>query len=99
VAALEEIFPGVEIDPADRKYLEELRLVTAARHWQKRALAAEALVARWKAAIEPLTPGGSEYAGDPEACGAVIRGKLDLLHKTAVRFKHRLNALEGKDGG
>lgn len=28
---------------------------------------------QWKAAIEGLTPGGSEYVNDPEACAATIR--------------------------
>lgn len=35
--------------------------------------AAQSEIARWKKAIEGLTPSGSEYVDDPEACAAYIR--------------------------
>lgn len=38
---------------------------------ERESLRAE--VKRWKAAIEGLTPQGSEYVDDPEACAAAIR--------------------------
>lgn len=47
-------------------------------------------IARWKKAVEGLTPGGSEYADDPEACARAIRHStsipkmvLDLRAKVA----------------
>lgn len=33
----------------------------------------QAMNKRWKAAVEGLTPNGSEYVDDPEACAAAIR--------------------------
>lgn len=33
----------------------------------------DAMLKRWKSAIEGLTPNGSEYVDDPEACAAAIR--------------------------
>ena len=35
----------------------------------------DAEIKRWKAAIEGLTPNGSEYVDDPEACAAAIRAR------------------------
>ena len=34
-------------------------------------------LARWKRAVEGLTPSGSEFADDPEACAAFIRRRCD----------------------
>jgi predicted nucleic acid-binding Zn-ribbon protein len=37
-------------------------------------------LARWKKAIEGLTPSGSEFVNDPEACAAHIRDRYNPLH-------------------
>lgn len=38
------------------------------------------------AALESLTPGGSEYVGDPERCAEHIRGRIDSLGKLVVKL-------------
>lgn len=37
----------------------------------------EKLLARWKKAVEGLTPGGSEFVDDPEYCAAYIRKRCN----------------------
>ena len=37
----------------------------------------KAMNRRWKAAVEGLTPHGSEFVNDPEACAAAIRARCD----------------------
>jgi regulator of replication initiation timing len=47
---------------------------------QKRIADLEHELARWKKAIEGLTPSGSEFVNDPEACAAHIRDRYNPLH-------------------
>lgn len=51
--------------------------LTAERELRERA---EAEVARWRDALQGLTPLGSEFT-TPEACVVYVRGKLNDLHE------------------
>lgn len=50
---------------------------------------------RYRLALEGLTPGGSEYSGDPERCADTVRkslhSRMDLL-KDKVKRIHELEA-------
>lgn len=45
-------------------------------------------------ALEGLTPGGSEYAGDPSACVAFVREVRETQHAAIKTFKARAESAE-----
>lgn len=47
----------------------------------------------WKAAVEGLTPQGSEYVDDPEACAAAIRERC-RYPKQIIEARARVEQLE-----
>jgi hypothetical protein len=49
-------------------------------------------VAAWKKAIEGLTPSGSEFVNDPEACAAHIRDRYNPMH-TFKQLRQERDAL------
>jgi hypothetical protein len=51
------------------------------------------LLRRYKAALEGLTPGGSEFVNDPENCARYVREAMIRQHETIKRFKYRGDAL------
>lgn len=57
----------------------------------------ESLNKRWKAAIEGLTPSGSEYVDDPEACATTIRQRT-RWPKQIIEARQRVIVLEGALG-
>lgn len=48
-----------------------------ARQARAELAATQSMLARWKRAIEGLTPGGSEFADDPERCALFIRDRTN----------------------
>lgn len=40
----------------------------------------------WQRALESLTPGGSEFCGDAEACLAHVRQRLDTSHERGKKI-------------
>lgn len=53
----------------------------------------EALCKRWKNAIEGLTPGGSEYADDPERCAEHIRSRVQYP-KIIIDLKQKIEKMK-----
>jgi hypothetical protein len=49
----------------------------------------ETILKQYKRALEGLTPGGSEFANDPERCAAFVRDKMEHRHRLIVKFKLR----------
>jgi len=47
------------------------------KHLAQREADARNMLARWKRAIEGLTPSGSEFVDDPEYCAAYIRKRTE----------------------
>jgi hypothetical protein len=47
------------------------------------------LLERYRAALEGLTPGGSEFVNDPENCAWYVREAMNRQHETIKRFKYR----------
>lgn len=60
-----------------------------------RCEAAESLTARWKTAIEGLTPQGSEYVNDPDACAAAIRQRCQYP-KMIIELKRQVAELSAE---
>jgi hypothetical protein len=62
---------------ATRKELEAIRQAHGGTFAVDHLLAViedqDAMLKRWKYAVEGLTPNGSEYVDDPEACATAIR--------------------------
>lgn len=50
------------------------------------------LVARWKKAVEGLTPSGSEFVDDPEACAAYIRKRCQYP-QMIIDLREQVDAL------
>lgn len=51
---------------------------------------------KWEKALVSLTPGGSEFAGDPENCVRHIRERFENNHKLtaeAIKERKRLEAI------
>jgi hypothetical protein len=53
----------------------------------------DTMLKRWKAAVEGLTPNGSEYVDDPEACAAHIRERT-RYPKQILELRARVEELE-----
>ncbi len=49
----------------------------------------DTLLDRYKRALEGLTPGGSEFANDPERCAAYVRDTIEHQHRMIIKFKLR----------
>lgn len=54
---------------------------------------AQVVIARWKKAIEGLTPSGSEYVDDPERCAQHIRLRLSLSSDRLRKARTEIAAL------
>lgn len=57
--------------------------------------ARDAEIARWKKAVEGLTPGGSEFFNDPERCAKFIRDFQMSIPARIVRQEAEIAALRG----
>lgn len=49
--------------------------------------------------LESLTPGGSEFHNDPEACAKYVRDRIDSKHRALVAAKQALNETYTDDNG
>lgn len=59
----------------------------------------EAELLRWKKAVEGLTPGGSEFVDNPEACAAYIQNNLNTprrIMKLLAERKELVEALQSE---
>lgn len=68
---------------------------TVAASLRERLAASEAMQKRWKYAVEGLTPNGSEYVDDPEACAAAIRKRCQYP-QMIIELRARLVEVEAK---
>ena len=50
-------------------------------------------------ALESLTPGGSEYVGDPQRCVAYVRETSHSQHAAIVKFKQERDAFQRRAEG
>ena len=49
---------------------------------------------QWKAALEGLTPSGSEFVDDPERCRQFVKDRLDNGHTMLMDSLRRCKAIE-----
>jgi hypothetical protein len=86
---------GEEPDYCDCcRYDWEKRIVPAVASALETELRAERkLSARWKKAIEGLTPSGSEFVDDPETCAAYIRERWTSSHERLVAMAKQVKAM------
>lgn len=52
--------------------------------------------AQWARSLQSLTPGGSEFAGDPKACEEYLRHQRDLDKKLIVKLMLENRELRSK---
>lgn len=67
-----------------------------------RAVVEEAVgekVARYDLALQSLTPGGSEYVGDPERCVQFVKDTRQMQHETIVKAVKERKAAEAERDG
>lgn len=73
----------------DEPEIENLRAQLAAAQQETRD--ALAVAASWKRAVEGLTPGGSEFANDPERCAQFIKDRCNYP-KQIIELRKQLAA-------
>jgi hypothetical protein len=54
----------------------------------------ETKLPQWKAALEGLTPSGSEFVDDPERCQMFVKNRLDSGHMMLMDSLRRCKAIE-----
>ena len=54
----------------------------------------ETKLPQWKAALEGLTPSGSEFVDDPETCRRFVKDRLDSDHRMLMDSLRRRKAIE-----
>jgi hypothetical protein len=59
----------------------------------------ETRLPQWKAALEGLTPSGSEFVDDPERCAAFVRDRLDANHRMLMDALRKLRELADERAG
>jgi hypothetical protein len=72
--------------------VEKLKLLIAEN--QRQFTMQERKLQRYKAALEGLTPGGSEFVNDPENCARYVRDTMARLHKQLDVLTVEARALE-----
>lgn len=70
----------------------EQRIIALQEREHELMLRASANPSEWEKALVSLTPGGSEYVGDPQRCVEVVREYRDLQHKQIVKLTKELKA-------
>jgi hypothetical protein len=58
---------------------------------RKKLAEAEKCERAWSLALQSLTPGGSEYADDPDACVKFVRETREAQHATILKLKKQAN--------
>lgn len=54
----------------------------------------EPILDRYRKALETLTPGGSEFYGEPERCAEFVRDRLSFTVQQQKRINELVKALE-----
>ena len=93
---------NLTVDELKKRYLYEVapinRGVLNYGHWLETLLLNKIKESNeWEKELTELTPGGSEFAGDPKACGDFVRTLLHTKHEKIIELKKELNGLYNEE--